>query len=94
VEACLVGGCGARVTLPETVEPFVALFSESAARMLVTVAPEDLDVVLARAAEAGVPVSRLGVTGGDALEIETLAPLGLSELREAWTSTLPALFGP
>jgi phosphoribosylformylglycinamidine synthase len=94
VESCLVGGRGARVRLPQTIEPFVALFAESAARMLVTVDPADADAVLAAAAAAGVPAAVLGTTGGDALEIAPLAPLALDELRTAWTSTLPALFGP
>ena len=38
VEACLVGGRGATVTLPTLVDPFVGLFAESAGRVLVTVA--------------------------------------------------------
>ena len=94
VEACLVGGRGARVGLPATLDPFVALFAESAARMLVTVAPDDLGPVLVQAAEAGVPAAVMGTTGGAALEIETLAPLTLDELHTAWTATLPSLFGP
>jgi len=92
VEACLIGGCGAQVCLPETVEPFVALFAESGARMLVTAA--DADDALIRAAVAGVPAVVLGTTGGAALEIDPLAPIDLDELRAAWSTTLPALFGP
>ena len=79
VEAVLVGGNGAEVTLPLGLDPFVALFSESAGRVLVTV--------------AGVPAERLGTTGGDGLRIETLAPLSADEMREAWEGTLPRLFG-
>ncbi|MDP9398317.1 MAG: phosphoribosylformylglycinamidine synthase subunit PurL, partial [Actinomycetota bacterium] len=37
VEACLRGGLGARVWLPDELDPFVALFSESAARAVVAV---------------------------------------------------------
>ncbi|MGQ0576965.1 MAG: phosphoribosylformylglycinamidine synthase subunit PurL [Pseudonocardia sp.] len=94
VEACLTGGRGARVTLPATLDPFVALFAESSARMIVTVAPVDADAVLALAAGSGVPAAALGDTGGTSLEIGTLAPLPLDELRAAWSATLPRLFGP
>ena len=34
-----------------------------------------------------------GTTGGDALRVEGLLELALVELRAAWTTTLPALFG-
>jgi phosphoribosylformylglycinamidine synthase len=92
VEACLVGGHGARVELPAELEPFVALFAESAGRVLAAVDPAHADAVTARAAEAGVPLRRLGTTGGASLEIAGLPPLALDELRLAWESTLPALF--
>jgi phosphoribosylformylglycinamidine synthase len=92
VEACLVGGRGATVALPRLVDPFVALFAESAARVLVTVDPADADAVIARARAAGVPVEQLGTTGGPALEIADVGPLDLAELRLAWESTLPGIF--
>jgi phosphoribosylformylglycinamidine synthase subunit PurL len=91
VEASLVGGQGARVSLPGQ-DPFVALFSESTARVLVTVAPEAAEAFLAAAAEAGVPAQRLGEVGGPALEIAGVGELPLAELRTAWEGTLPALF--
>ncbi|WP_214367415.1 phosphoribosylformylglycinamidine synthase subunit PurL [Pseudonocardia sp. H11422] len=93
VEASLVGGHGAMVELPEGLDPFVALFSESAGRALVTVAVADADALLVRAAEAGVPGVRLGTVGGDVLAITDLPALPLDELRAAWEGTLPALFG-
>jgi phosphoribosylformylglycinamidine synthase len=92
VEACLVGGRGADVALPRLVDPFVALFAESAGRVLVTVDPADVEAFVARANEAGVPVERLGTTGGPALEIVDVGELDLDELRAAWEGTLPALF--
>jgi phosphoribosylformylglycinamidine synthase len=92
VEACLVGGRGATVALPRLVDPFVALFAESAGRVLVTVDPADADAVIARARAAGVPVERLGTTGGPALEIADVGPLDLAEFRAAWEGTLPAIF--
>ncbi|OLF09491.1 phosphoribosylformylglycinamidine synthase II [Actinophytocola xinjiangensis] len=93
VEACLLSGRGARVTLPGA-DPFVALFSESSARVLVAVPESGTAAFTARCAEAGVPCHRLGtVEAAGALAIEGLADLPLDELRTAWEGTLPALFG-
>ena len=78
MEACLVGGRGATVVLPRLLDPFVALFAESAGRVLVTVDPADADAVGARAKAAGVPVERLGSTGGETLEIADVGTLDLT----------------
>ncbi|MGI5126979.1 phosphoribosylformylglycinamidine synthase subunit PurL [Pseudonocardia sp. CA-107938] len=91
VESCLIGGQGASVELPGD-DAFVALFAESAGRVLVTTAPEQVDAVLAAAAAAGVPARAIGTTGGADLAIAGLAELPLAELRTAWEGTLPALF--
>jgi phosphoribosylformylglycinamidine synthase len=93
VESCLVGGRGARVTLPPTTDPFVALFSESAGRALVTTAPERADELLAAATDTGVPARVIGTTGGTELDVAGVPALTLDELRTAWEGTLPALFG-
>jgi phosphoribosylformylglycinamidine synthase subunit PurL len=94
VEACLVGGRGAEVELVAVhVDPFVALFSESAGRVLVTVAPDAAEGLCERAAAAGVPARLLGTTGGEALRTDGAGELPLDELRRAWEGTLPALFG-
>ncbi|GEL18222.1 phosphoribosylformylglycinamidine synthase subunit PurL [Pseudonocardia asaccharolytica] len=93
VESSLVGERGARIAPPPGLDPFVALFAESAGRALVTVAEPDAEAFLARVGEAGVPASRLGTTGGAELVIGELPALSLDELRTAWEGTLPALFG-
>jgi phosphoribosylformylglycinamidine synthase len=93
VEACLVGGQGAAVELPPALDPFVALFSESAGRVLVTAAPDRVDEVRSMASAAGVAVTTLGTTGGASLTVASLPELTLAELRSAWEETLPALFG-
>jgi phosphoribosylformylglycinamidine synthase len=94
VESALVGGQGATVSLRDVhFEPFLALFSESAGRVLVTTTEQDADAFSARAADAGIPVARLGRTGGNALRIDDVGDLPLDELRTAWEGTLPARFG-
>jgi phosphoribosylformylglycinamidine synthase subunit PurL len=97
VEACLVGNRGARVTLPPQVGPFIALFSESAARVLVAVPPDREPAFVELCAAHGQLRTPLGTIGGDtleiSLEIRAVATIGLDELRTNWESTLPALFG-
>lgn len=94
-EATLRHGVGARIVLPEGADPFVWLFSESAGRVLVSVPrTEELrftDMCTMRA----LPWTRIGVVDkvGGALEVQGQFTIPLEELREAWTGTLPALFG-
>ena len=90
VEAALQSGTGCEVEL--TGDPFVALFSESSGRVLVSVA--DPAEFTARCAAEGLPWQRLGaVADTSALRIEGVGELALAELSEAWEGTLPALFG-
>jgi phosphoribosylformylglycinamidine synthase len=88
-ESALRYGVGA--TLAVEGDPTAALFAESVARAVVTTA--DAAAVVAAAEAAGVPVTTLGTTGGDALVVEGVLELPLAELRSTWTRTLPDLFG-
>src|SRR4051812_13077940 len=88
-ESALRYGVGARLHLDG--DPFTALFSESTARVVVTT--PDPGGVKTTAQWAGVSVTELGTTGGEALTVQGLLDLPLAELRAAWTATLPALFG-
>ena len=90
-EAALWRGVGVSVTLDGDVVP--SLFAESAARAVVACPDASVERVLSLAADAGVPVARLGRTGGDALTVEGLFDVPLTELRSAHEGTLPALFG-
>jgi phosphoribosylformylglycinamidine synthase len=96
VEAALATGRGARIALPRGphgLAPATVLFSESAARMLVTVAPGDEPELARRCVEAGQPAARLGEVGGPvdaALAIEGVEVLPLAELRALAEGALPA----
>jgi phosphoribosylformylglycinamidine synthase len=94
VEGCLLGGFGARVILPVQPDPFVALFAESSARVLLGVSVGCTDRVAQLCADHGVPVTRLGkVHIAPELQIAEVATFTLHELHAAWEATLPALFG-
>ena len=90
-ESCLGGGLGCQVEVPG--DPFTGLFSESAARALVSVAPGELARFEALAGAHGVPVSAIGTAGGGTLEVVGQFGIPLDELASAWESTLPRLFG-
>ncbi len=90
-ESTLRAGVGATVVAHG--DPFVALFSESAARALVTVRPDDADRLADLAHHHGVPLTSLGTTGGNSLVVEDAFAVPLDELRQAWTVTLPAVLG-
>ena len=99
VEMALRRGVGAMISLPAEHDAFVALFSESTARVIVTVSPARFDEVISAAAAAGVLVTRIGSVGeaGSDLVIENVVgdsvTLSLAELSQASEATLPALFG-
>ncbi len=93
VEMALRGGTGAQIRLPAGLDPFVALFSESTARAVVALAPEQAQDFTDRCVAAGLAVTTLGTVGGEALELEDLFSVGLGELRATNEATLPALFG-
>ncbi len=90
-EMAMRGGIGARVWLPEGIDPFVALFSESVARA-VAVVPREEEVRLKDMCTArGLPHVRIGVVTGDALEVQDVFSVPLTELRATHEATLPAV---
>jgi phosphoribosylformylglycinamidine synthase II len=95
VESCLRRDVGVQVTLPEDGNsPFVQLFSESAGRAVVVVPRGHDKAFVALAAEYGVPCTPIGLTANEpALEVRGEFTLPLDELREAYSATLPRLFG-
>lgn len=90
-ESCLRGGKGARIVVPDDLDPFVFLFSESAGRAVVAVPrSEELrfnDMCGAR----GLPAARIGVVDGETIEIQDQFTIPLSELKQAHEATIPAL---
>ncbi len=97
VEACLRGDAGVRVELPPDADPFVALFSESAGRVLVSVPRAAEARFAALCAERGLPHTRLGVVDTLDARLSVRSSVGefdipLRELRAATTKTFPAQF--
>ncbi|MET9292751.1 phosphoribosylformylglycinamidine synthase subunit PurL [Streptomyces sp. NPDC003077] len=92
-ESCLRGGKGARMIVPEGIDPFVFLFSESAGRALVAVPRSEELRFTDMCGARGLPATRVGVIDGDAIEFQGHFSLPLEELRRVHEATLPELFG-
>ncbi|MCI4674532.1 phosphoribosylformylglycinamidine synthase subunit PurL [Mycolicibacterium litorale] len=95
VEAALAGETGCRIVLPEGVDPFVFLFSESAGRALVAVPRTEESRFRSMCEARGLPVTRIGVSddGSDSVEVQGLFMVTLEELRTTSEKVLPGLFG-
>jgi phosphoribosylformylglycinamidine synthase len=91
-------GVGARVYLDELkadnkISTTAALFSETQARVLVSVGREDDVKFIGLCEQRGIPVTRIGVTDTEpTLEIQHIASWSLASLKVAGEATLPELF--
>jgi phosphoribosylformylglycinamidine synthase len=96
-------GIGANISVdaPQTASPSAtgvatALFSESASRVIVSVAPEELTRVLERAAAAKVPAKVIGQTGGNRLRIAVAGQIvidqSVDEAERVWYNTIEHFF--
>jgi phosphoribosylformylglycinamidine (FGAM) synthase-like enzyme len=90
-ESAIAGGTGFAVTFPGDLPPHVTLFSESASRAVVSVAPERAEALEALAAAHEVPFARLGETGGPRMVFDDLLETTVDEARAAHEDALPRL---
>ena len=95
------GGVGLRVDLPLVHAPrnwisAATLFSESASRVVVSVARESLGALLARAKALGVPAREIGTTGTPRISISIDGRLAIdvavSEAETIWDTALEKFF--
>jgi phosphoribosylformylglycinamidine (FGAM) synthase-like enzyme len=69
------------------------LFGEAPSRVVACVANAEIDVVLRMAADAGVPVTELGMAGGDRIVIDGIVDVDVADAIEAWRTALPRALG-
>jgi phosphoribosylformylglycinamidine synthase len=91
-EGAVRHGVGASIEF-EQGNAFVSLFSESAGRALVAVAPEHVEAFEAMAGGHGVPATKIGETGGGALAVGDLFSVPVAELAETHQAPLLKVFG-
>lgn len=86
-------GVGIELKNPTDLEDHVFAFAEDQARYLIAVDEASAHLVLAKAAEAGVPALTIGVAGGSDLSLTGVMSLSLSELKTANERWLPEFMG-
>jgi phosphoribosylformylglycinamidine synthase subunit PurL len=92
-EMAMAGRIGATVEA-EGQEPHIQehafFFGEDQGRYVLTATPAESAALVEEAKRRGVPLSRLGVTGGGALKLGDAAPVALAALTKAYENWLPA----
>jgi phosphoribosylformylglycinamidine synthase II len=93
VEAAIGAGHGFAVTLTSDLPDHVTLFSESASRAIVSVAPEHEEAFAALATEHEVPSVRVGETGGPRVVFDGMFETTVERLRAVYEDAIPQLMG-
>jgi phosphoribosylformylglycinamidine synthase subunit PurL len=95
------GGIGLTVNLPELTAPEAwrsasTLFSESASRVVVSVARDHVQAILSRAKAAGVPALEIGTTGTGRISVSingrTAVDVAVADAERIWDSALEKYF--
>ncbi len=87
-EMAMPSGVGAVLEAPSKLPAHAFWFGEDQGRYVVTA--KDAHQVTERAKAAGVPLHRLGATGGAVLAVDGERPLPVDELRRRFEAWLPA----
>jgi phosphoribosylformylglycinamidine synthase subunit PurL len=103
-ECCFdTGGAGAEVSIEalnvgrdSRLNDAVALFGESASRIVVSVSPDNVTEILQRAALAGVLARVIGETGGNRLRIavagRVIVDVSVDDAERVWSSAIERVF--
>ena len=91
-EMAIAAGIGAQLdAAPDDTPAHAFWFGEDQARYLVTVPAAQAGAVMRRI--EGVPVHRIGITGGEALALSGERPILIKALAERFEGWLPGLYG-
>jgi phosphoribosylformylglycinamidine synthase len=88
-EMAMASGIGAGIDAPDGAAPIAAFFGEDQGRYVVTVTGASEKSVLDRAAKAGVPVRRIGRTGGAELKLGEARAISVADLKAAHEGWFP-----
>jgi phosphoribosylformylglycinamidine synthase len=93
-ECCMRSGLGVTVELEGRLDGCAELLSETPARAIVSVHPDNAPALASLAQNEGVPLRRLGeVTAEPTLVVQGLFSLSVADLLAAWRSPIPAAMG-
>ncbi|MHB1575366.1 MAG: phosphoribosylformylglycinamidine synthase subunit PurL [Candidatus Dormibacteria bacterium] len=97
-KGCVLGGLGALVRLPSPEsssnrpgDPYQALFGEGSGRYLLTVSPDGMSTLEAACRRSKVPLTDLGLVGGEVISFSGLARISLNQARDVLEQSLPEL---
>jgi phosphoribosylformylglycinamidine synthase len=90
-ESAIAGRTGFAVGLPGDLPSHVALFSESASRVVGSVDPARATELEDVAGTLGVPLARLGETGGPRIVVDGVLELALAEATAVYEEAIPKL---
>lgn len=88
---CAVGGdrpLGAVVELMDKIRPDALLFGEAPARIVMTVAPENVSTIKSIAQSLSCPARSVGLVGGDRLKIDNLIDMPVDEIKKLWSGAI------
>lgn len=89
-EMAMASGIGAELeAVPEDTPGHAFWFGEDQARYVVTVPADRAEAVVRRVADASVPVHRIGLTGGDGIEIPGERAIAIKTLVDRFEGWLP-----
>jgi phosphoribosylformylglycinamidine synthase len=89
-EMAMASGLGARLdAAPDDVAAHAYWFGEDQARYLVTVPAAQADALIAKARDASVLATQIGMVGGDAVAIAGERAIPVARLRDAFETWLP-----
>jgi phosphoribosylformylglycinamidine synthase len=90
-ESAIAGGTGFAASIEGDEPPHIGLFAESASRAVLSVDPSRANELEDAAAELGVPLSRLGETGGPRIVFDGVFEMPVEEARAIHENAIPML---
>ncbi|HEX5901862.1 MAG TPA: phosphoribosylformylglycinamidine synthase subunit PurL [Actinomycetota bacterium] len=90
-ESAIAGGTGFAVTIPGDEPPHIGMFSESASRAVLSVDPSRATELEDAAAGLGVPLARLGETGGPRIVFDGVFEMTVEEAGAIHENAIPML---
>jgi len=88
-EMAMASGIGAVIEAPADASPIAVFFGEDQGRYVATVKSASGKATLERAAKAGVPVRRIGITGGAELKLGGARAIPIEDLKAAHEGWFP-----
>ncbi len=88
-EMTFKNGIGAEITLPEGVQPQAFCFGEDQARYVLVVPQDKRDQFMLAASELDLPITDLGTTGGDFIQVIDHTRVPVEHLKTAHATWLP-----